>query len=823
MAGYSYRGDAVRVKAVKFEDSKEVNSKKFCVDPAITTFEVLQSILMKAFEMRGGFTVQYSAKDDFGQETYLGLLSDWDLDAAFLNASEPYLYLRVEAKSENLDSEDWENVDVAEVATQALPAETWVPQRLPGMILNQVEKTFNIVKGAFNLAEEAASPVFSMQPPQPPLTDAEFRQFLDPVGQVVRSRELRSVIYFGGVEPSLRKVVWKHLLNVYPEGMSGKERMDYMKRKANEYFMLRDTWREMLKNGQMVGDLAYVTGMVRKDVLRTDRHHPFYAGSDDNQNIASLFNILTTYALNHPQVSYCQGMSDLASPLLVTMGDEAQAYICFCALMRRLSPNFLLDGITMTQRFQHLTDGLLHYDPAFYNYLKSHQADDLLFCYRWLLLEMKREFAFEDALQMLEVMWSSLPVAFPNEELKLFDKEFRLPSDLPPPSPRENAYTKVCALRRQTSASIPLSLHSVDDGSISRRRAAPFVKQTKKKQFLSMDDFSSTNNGSPPRSQQSSSCGDKNQYFPSPSKINLDFKNKLDLSKSKCKKLFSSLEISGKSDKTKSENAEQTTSGKVIKNLNEFMNFDRSNSLRDQSRTGLKKQNNVETCQRPDSDSSNTDSSPDDFPVETVVRDIKNEAENLDKSVLAMYESHYSSSTDSEDEVSKSPSKSDVFVWENPICRTSSDCLDSDRSYSDLNAATYEKNIQISDKNFQGTWGPPQNEKPVSSSIQISMNGISNAWADAESAKMSKKLSGLPAPQEFGGGNPFLMFLCITILCQHRDRIMRANMDYNEVAMHFDKMVRKHNVTKVLNQARTMYEAYLKQFKTQDLGNSLNC
>ena len=44
----------------------------------------------------------------------------------------------------------------------------------------------------------------------------------------------------------------------------------------------------------MVGDLAYVTGMVRKDVLRTDRHHKFYAGNDDNQNIASLFNILTT-------------------------------------------------------------------------------------------------------------------------------------------------------------------------------------------------------------------------------------------------------------------------------------------------------------------------------------------------------------------------------------------------------------------------------------------------------------------------------------------------------------------------------------------------
>lgn len=103
---------------------------------------------------------------------------------------------------------------------------------------------------------------------------------------------------------------------------------------------------------------AYVTSMVRKDVLRTDRHHKFYEGSDDNQNTASLFNILTTYALNHPTVSYCQGMSDLASPLLVTMRDEAQAYICLCSLMRRLQGNFMLDGIAMTTKFAHLSEGI---------------------------------------------------------------------------------------------------------------------------------------------------------------------------------------------------------------------------------------------------------------------------------------------------------------------------------------------------------------------------------------------------------------------------------------------------------------------------------
>lgn len=221
----------------------------------------------------------------------------------------------------------------------------------------QMERTLNMVQRALGNLGEESSHQQSAQPPRPPLTDAEFRRFLDPIGQVMHSKELRAVIYFGGIEPSLRKVVWKHILNVYPEGMSGRERMDYMKRKAQEYQNLRERWRALVQKGQNVGDLGYVTGMVRKDVLRTDRHHKFYGGSDDNQNTASLFNILTTYALNHPSVSYCQGMSDLASPLLVTMRDEAQAYICLCALMRRLKDNFMLDGIAMTTKFAHLAEG----------------------------------------------------------------------------------------------------------------------------------------------------------------------------------------------------------------------------------------------------------------------------------------------------------------------------------------------------------------------------------------------------------------------------------------------------------------------------------
>lgn len=42
-------------------------------------------------------------------------------------------------------------------------------------------------------------------------------------------------------------------------------------------------------------EVRYVTNMVRKDVLRTDRHHPYFSGpDDDNSNVQSLYNILTT-------------------------------------------------------------------------------------------------------------------------------------------------------------------------------------------------------------------------------------------------------------------------------------------------------------------------------------------------------------------------------------------------------------------------------------------------------------------------------------------------------------------------------------------------
>ncbi|XP_074094364.1 TBC1 domain family member 25 isoform X2 [Cotesia typhae] len=841
--------EAVRVK-VKCETRHQPEYRKFSVDPQITSIEVLQSILIKAFDIKGEFTVSYRAIDDYGSETYLFLLSDWDLDAAFISASEPYLYLQVNLKPFGESGDcgcDWEHSS-RELAIKQESGFPYKTPKLPGLIMNKVEKTLNMVQRALgNLGEESSQQ--NIQPPRSPLTDAEFRKFLDPIGQVIHSKELRAVIYFGGIEPSLRKVVWKHILNVYPDGMSGRERMDYMKRKAQEYQSLRERWKSLMQKGQNVGDLSYVTSMVRKDVLRTDRHHKFYGGSDDNQNTASLFNILTTYALNHPSVSYCQGMSDLASPLLVIMRDEAQAYICLCALMRRLKDNFMLDGIAMTTKFTHLAEGLQCYDPDFYAYLKSHQADDLLFCYRWLLLEMKREFALEDALRMLEVLWAALPASPPKDELHLAEVPF--PPPTPPPSPnikhiRENAYTKVCAIRRLSSSA------SIASG---------------KKKFSSIDDHGETsiieNRSTSPKmieaetdSQITSTKNRKNNILVDRLSNNesLEVKSKIS-SNSYEIKTTKSLDETKVSELTENEKK----CARVVKNLNEFLNFTslNRNKVGPSDKRELKRVSSENGVIRVVRDDAGSPDDPTDFyPMTTsMTRELRLELESLDRQVFGSSTSNEAngsdratSKQDSEEpdseiefdtEVSTCSPAADVFVWENPLHSLKNKISAFVTTPDESTETEYDGEI-LEDQNGVKSVTPIRLLKRTARTDCTSDNESSDSWRESaialdnqltvrqeqceEATELTAlipagtcddQLTGLlPPPSEFGGGNPFLMFLCITMLLQHRDFIMRNQMDYNEMAMHFDKMVRRHNVARVLSQARQLFAGYLRRYST---------
>lgn len=753
-------------------------------------------------------------------------------------------------------------------------------------------------------------------------------------------------------------------------------------------------------------------------------------------------------------------MSDLASPLLVTMGDEAHAYICLCALMTRLYPNFLLDGEAMTLKFSHLTESLQVYDPDFYYYLKSQQADDLLFCYRWLLLEMKREFAFDDALRMLEVLWASLPQKSPVVELSLKEKEFDPTIDIdddPPPlsplikAPRENAYTKVCAIRRQSSsfslanvkapklATCKQMNHSLDENATRKIDTHCSLKHAK--EFQSLDDaalqqrklkterldilldkkeFNTAIKDSKlhlRRSMKSvpedskhldtqeasmwSSTGNLTNGNTHTEAKDAPLGNQIRMLRNKISvhnnKFFSSLDKLDGSAEPDSNRPKV----KMIKNLNEFLNFatgskpgtereklQRTHSVIERTSTECpritltktsfdendlraqdSKEHKINKTSKGVSVDTTEGSSPDDsqeyYPMTTsMTRELRLELEHLDRQVFGqsyvnrcsmICDSTSDSSTEEKptqdcteikqdcntitldtqteptvlvENIKRSPlldaikpnarSAEDIYLWENPLhrntptTRTTASCPQTPDEQADLDfdgdtgeifeehsgkksitpirllrknqslepqdlyrdskhssAHSSESDSSEREPTTPTTLRPIKINQADASSTSRSHNFFSSMSQELENAKrnceslltakqsnlhsvastinnfqkkyevfkpptqrsvnvssvgnsdnsIKSSVSSLPPPNVFGGGNSFLMFLCLTVLLQHRDYIMRNRMDYNELAMHFDKMVRKHNVNRVLNQARQMYAIYLKQqaLKTGDI------
>ncbi|MBA0693726.1 hypothetical protein Goari_004077, partial [Gossypium aridum] len=202
------------------------------------------------------------------------------------------------------------------------------------------------------------------KPRQPPLGLEEWATFLDSEGRVVDPKGLRKRIFYGGVEHKFRKEVWAILLGYHSYESTYAEREYQKSIKKTEYETIKNQWQlslsqqvlASLKWGLLVvcelsispGQAKRFTkfrerkGLIEKDVVRTDRSLSFYDG-DDNPNVNLLRDILLTYSFYNFDLGYCQGMSDLLSPILFVMEDESESFWCFVALMERLGPNFNRD------------------------------------------------------------------------------------------------------------------------------------------------------------------------------------------------------------------------------------------------------------------------------------------------------------------------------------------------------------------------------------------------------------------------------------------------------------------------------------------------
>lgn len=191
--------------------------------------------------------------------------------------------------------------------------------------------------------------------------------------------------------------------------MSHTERKEYRDRKLEQYYRMKLQWRT-LSNEQESRFSAFKQrkDLIDKDVNRTDRTMPFYAG-ENNANITILRDVLMTYLMYDFDLGYVQGMSDLLAPILFVMDNEVDAFWCFVAYMKRVNSNFEMDQSGIKRQLSHLRLLLHAIDPHLASYLDTRDSGNLFFCFRWLLVLFKREFNYPDVLRLWEVLWTDGP------------------------------------------------------------------------------------------------------------------------------------------------------------------------------------------------------------------------------------------------------------------------------------------------------------------------------------------------------------------------------------------------------------------------------
>uniref|UniRef100_A0A0E0GC03 TBC1 domain family member 15 n=1 Tax=Oryza nivara TaxID=4536 RepID=A0A0E0GC03_ORYNI len=244
------------------------------------------------------------------------------------------------------------------------------------------------------------------KPREQPLSVDEWRSFLDPEGRVMDSKALRKKVFYGGIDHVLRKEVWKFLLGYHEYDSTYAEREYLAVMKRTEYEAIKSQWKSISSTqAKRFTKFRERKGLIDKDVVRTDRSVPYYEG-DDNQNVLVLRDILLTYSFYNFDLGYCQGMSDFLAPILYVMEDESESFWCFAILMERLGANFNRDQNGMHAQLLALSKLVELLDPQLHNYFRKNDCLNYFFCFRWVLIQFKREFSFDQIMLLWEVLWT---------------------------------------------------------------------------------------------------------------------------------------------------------------------------------------------------------------------------------------------------------------------------------------------------------------------------------------------------------------------------------------------------------------------------------
>ncbi|WJX50813.1 hypothetical protein P8452_37066 [Trifolium repens] len=266
-------------------------------------------------------------------------------------------------------------------------------------------------------------------------------------------------IHRGGIHPSIRGEVWEFLLGCYDPKSTFEERDEIRQRRRAQYAEWKEECRQLFplvgsgrfitapvvtddgrpiqdplvllennpengvivppqdigatsinNNAPKVTDKKVIQWMltlhqIGLDVIRTDRTLVFY---EKKENLSKLWDILAVYARRDTDVGYGQGMSDLCSPMIILLNDEADSFWCFERLMRRLRGNFRCTDNTVGVEAQLNNLALITQviDPKLHQHIEHIGGGDYLFAFRMLMVQFRREFSFCDSLYLWEMMWA---------------------------------------------------------------------------------------------------------------------------------------------------------------------------------------------------------------------------------------------------------------------------------------------------------------------------------------------------------------------------------------------------------------------------------
>ncbi|KAI6144829.1 rab-GTPase-TBC domain-containing protein [Pisolithus thermaeus] len=292
---------------------------------------------------------------------------------------------------------------------------------------------FELLQSTINLPTPKTS-----REPWNPVDERTWEEWFDADGRPkVRREEMQREVFRRGIVPagSLRKRIWPFLLGVHAWDTNHKERAVTWEARKKRYHKIKSEWCGVPEVFDR-SDILEERHRIDVDCRRTDRTHPLFctaytdASNDEahqadrrtftispqtdigaqppsNEHIDKMAGILLTYNFYDKDLGYVQGMSDLCAPLYVVMDmEEELTFWCFVQVMDRMGQNFLRDQSGMKKQLLTLQDLISVMDPELYRHFEKADGLNLFFCFRWVLIAFKREFAFEDVLRLWEVLWT---------------------------------------------------------------------------------------------------------------------------------------------------------------------------------------------------------------------------------------------------------------------------------------------------------------------------------------------------------------------------------------------------------------------------------